>query len=234
MIKKVAVISGGTSGIGKKMVSMFLKAGVKVVTFSSSKSKINLLKRELREYSEDLICYQGDVSSQRDIARISTNVKKHFKKVNYLVNNSGTNVLNPISKIKAKDWQRIIDVNLTGVFYLTQSMLTLLKKDSVILNMGSLASRSGFPNWSAYCASKFGLKGFTEALREEMRPKQVRVVHAEIGATDTAIWNNLDGKWDRSGMMNDAEVAHILFDSITKVKSVNVDEIFLMPPNGII
>ena len=62
MSKKVAVISGGTSGIGKRMVSMFLKSGVKVVTFSRNKSKINLLKRELREYSEDLICYQGDVS----------------------------------------------------------------------------------------------------------------------------------------------------------------------------
>ncbi|MFL2630464.1 MAG: SDR family oxidoreductase [Thermodesulfobacteriota bacterium] len=234
MSKKVAVISGGTSGIGKRMVPMFLKSGFKVVTFSRNKSKINLLKRELTEYSEDLICYQGDVSSIKDISRISKSVKKQFKKVNYLVNNSGTNVLNPIHKIKIKDWENIINVNLTGVFYLTQSMLPLLKKDSVILNMGSLASRSGFPNWSAYCASKFGLKGFTEALREEMRPKKVRVVHAEIGATNTAIWNNLDGKWDRSVMMNDSEVAHILFDSITKVKSVNVDEIFLMPPDGVI
>ena len=234
MSKKVAVISGGTSGIGKRMVPMFLKSGFKVVTFSRNKSKINLLKRELTEYSEDLICYQGDVSSIKDISRISKSVKKQFKKVNYLVNNSGTNVLNPIHKIKIKDWENIINVNLTGVFYLTQSMLPLLKKDSVILNMGSLASRSGFPNWSAYCASKFGLKGFTEALKEEMRPKKVRVVHAEIGATNTAIWNNLDGKWDRSVMMNDSEVAHILFDSITKVKSVNVDEIFLMPPDGVI
>ena len=142
--------------------------------------------------------------------------------------------MNPIGKIKIKDWQRIIDVNLTGVFYLTQSLLPLLKKKSVVLNMGSLASRSGFPNWSAYCASKFGLKGFTEALREEVRTRQVRVVHAEIGATDTGIWDNLEGTWDRGSMMNDLEVAHILFDSITKVKSVNVDEIFLMPPNGVL
>ena len=99
-------------------------------------------------------------------------------------------------------------MNLTGVFYLTQTMLPLLRNKSVILNMGSLASRNGFPNWGAYCASKFGLKGFTEALREEVRPKGIRVVHAEIGATDTSIWDNLDGKWDRSGMMQDTEVAN--------------------------
>ena len=99
--------------------------------------------------------------------------------------------------------------------------------------MGSLASRNGFANWSAYCASKYGLKGFTEALRQEVRPKNIRVVHAEIGATDTAIWDNLTGEWDRSGMMQDIEVAEILYESITSKKSVNIDEIFLMPPGGI-
>ena len=234
MKQKVVVISGGTSGIGKRMVSMFLESGAKVVTFSRKKTNINKLKKDLSKYNNNLVTYQGDVSSIKDINRITKNILKEFKKIDYLINNSGTNVLNPISKIKIKDWQKIIDVNLTGVFYLTQTMLPLLKNKSVILNMGSLASRSGFPHWSAYCASKFGLKGFTEALREEVRPKGVRVVHAEVGATDTAIWDNLDGEWDRSGMMNDVEVAHILFDCITKVKTVNVDEIFLMPPNGIL
>ena len=83
-------------------------------------------------------------------------------------------------------------------------------------------------------SSKFGLKGFTESLREELRPKKIRVVHAEIGATDTPIWDNLDGKWDKSGMMLDTEVAKVLFDSITNKSSVNVDEINLMPPAGIL
>mgnify|MGYP003323016687 FL=1 len=234
MAKKIAVISGGTSGIGKRLVTMFVKSGCKVVTFSRKKSNINLLKKDLKEYKDDLICYQGDISSIKDIDKIYKSIHKDFKRIDYLVNNSGTNVLGPISKIKIKEWQKIINVNLTGVFYLTQKMLPLLKRNSVVLNMGSLASRNGFPNWSAYCASKFGLKGFTEALREELRPKKVRVVHAEIGATDTAIWDNLEGKWDRSSMMNDLEVAHILFDSITKTKSVNVDEIFLMPPDGVL
>ena len=234
MKSKVVVISGGTSGIGKRLVSMFLKAGDKVVTFSRKKSNINLLKKELSEYKDSLICHQGDVSSIKDINLISKEISKKFKKVDFLINNSGTNVLSPIKKIKIKDWQKIIDVNLTGAFYLTQTMLPLLKNKSVILNMGSLASRNGFPNWGAYCASKFGLKGFTEALREEVRPRGIRVVHAEIGATDTSIWDNLDGKWDRSGMMQDTEVANILFNSITEAKSVNVDEIFLMPPNGVL
>ena len=142
-------------------------------------------------------------------------------------------LINRVEKIKLEDWRRIIDVNLTGVFLLTKAILPLLKKDSLILNMGSLASRNGFTNWSAYCASKYGLKGFTEALRQEVRPKNIRVVHAEVGATDTAIWDNLTGEWDRSGMMQDIEVAEILYESITSKKSVNIDEIFLMPPGGI-
>ena len=85
MKKKVAIISGGTSGIGKRMVSMFLKSGIKVVTFSRKKSNINKLKRELIEFKEDLICYQGDVSSIDDINKISGSIKKQFKSVNYLI-----------------------------------------------------------------------------------------------------------------------------------------------------
>ena len=233
MSQKVALISGGTLGIGKNLVSLFLKNGIKVITFSRKKSNINSLIKEFAEYKDDLICYQGDVSEPKDVKRIASNVKNKFKKINYLINNSGTNVLNPVEKIKLEDWRRIIDVNLTGVFLLTKAILPLLKKDSLILNMGSLASRNGFPNWSAYCASKYGLKGFTEALRQEVRPKNIRVVHAEVGATDTAIWDNLTGEWDRSGMMQDVEVAEILYESITSKKSVNIDEIFLMPPGGI-
>ena len=98
-----------------------------------------------------------------------------------LINNSGTNTIGPIEKINIKDWKNIMDINLTGPFYLTQKVLPLLKKGSLILNMSSLASRQGFPGWSSYCSSKFGLKGFTESLREELRPKKIRVVHAEIG-----------------------------------------------------
>ena len=233
MSEKVAVISGGTSGIGKSLVLLLIKNGIKVVTFSRKKSNINLLLKDFQEYKKNLICYQGDVSKEKDVKRITNSVKSKFKRIDYLINNSGTNVLSPIEKIKLNDWKNIIDVNLTGAFLLTKSFLPLLKKDSLILNMGSLASRNGFPNWGAYCASKYGLKGFTEALREEVRPKKIRVVHAEIGATDTAIWDNLGGNWDRSGMMQDMEVAEILYNSITNKKSVNVDEIFLMPPGGI-
>tara|TARA_Y100000590_G_scaffold63196_2_gene67831 strand:+ start:12506 stop:13210 length:705 start_codon:yes stop_codon:yes gene_type:complete len=233
MREKVAVISGGTSGIGKSLVLLLIKNGIKVVTFSRKKSNINLLLKDFQEYKKNLICYQGDVSKEKDVKLITKSVKSKFKRIDYLINNSGTNVLSPIEKIKLNDWRNIIDVNLTGAFLLTKSFLPLLKKDSLILNMGSLASRNGFPNWGAYCASKYGLKGFTEALREEVRPKKIRVVHAEIGATDTAIWDNLGGNWDRSGMMQDMEVAEVLYNSITNKKSVNVDEIFLMPPGGI-
>ena len=233
MSEKVAVISGGTSGIGKSLVLLLIKNGIKVVTFSRKKSNINLLLKDFQEYKKNLICYQGDVSKEKDVKLITKSVKSKFKRIDYLINNSGTNVLSPIEKIKLNDWRNIIDVNLTGAFLLTKSFLPLLKKDSLILNMGSLASRNGFPNWGAYCASKYGLKGFTEALREEVRPKKIRVVHAEIGATDTAIWDNLGGNWDRSGMMQDIEVAEVLYNSITNKKSVNVDEIFLMPPGGI-
>jgi len=234
MKKKVAVISGGTKGIGRSLTSTFLQNDIQVITFSRSKKNINSLIKELKEYNKSLICYQGDVSSPQDVNRIQRSIKKQYKRIDFLVNNSGLAVVSPVAKLKLNDWNRIIDINLTGAFLLTQNMLPLLKKNSLILNIGSIASKIGFPDWSAYCASKFGLKGFTESLREELRPKKVRVVHAEIGPTATSLWDNLDGKWDTSEMMDDSEVARVLFDSITNKKSLNVDEISLMSPNGIL
>lgn len=228
------VISGGTSGIGKMLVKLFLANNMNVLTFSRKQSNINSLKRECSEFSKNLYCYQCDIGNIKSIDLISKEILKKFKKIDFLINNSGTNTIGPIEKINIKDWKNIMDVNLTGPFYLTQKVLPLLKKGSLILNMGSLASRQGFPGWSSYCSSKFGLKGFTESLREELRPKKIRVVHAEIGATDTAIWDNLDGDWNKESMMKDSEVAEVIFRNITIKGSVNVDELFLMPPAGIL
>ena len=231
---KYVFISGGTSGIGKELVSLFLHNHINVITFSSRKKNVIKLKKDFSNYGDQLTCFQADITSEKDLNYIHKVIVGKTKRIDYLINNSGTNRIGPISKIKANEWNQIISVNLSGPFFLTQKLLGFLKKDSLVLNMGSIASRTGFPNWAAYCSSKFGLKGFTESLREELRPKKIRVVHAEIGATDTPIWDNLDGKWDKSGMMLDTEVAKVLFDSITNKSSVNVDEIFLMPPAGIL
>ena len=234
MKKKIALISGGTSGIGKSLVSIFLNNQIKVVTFSRNKKNLNLLMKEFKNH-KDLLCIQGDVTSPRDIKKIFSIIKKRYKKIDFLINNSGLGIRAPVAKLKLNDWKKIIDTNLTGVFLLTKSFLPLLKKDSLILNIGSIASKIGFPNWSAYCASKFGLKGFTEALREELRPKKIKVVHAEIGPTSTKFWNQIKGwKPDKTKMINDSEVALVLFNSITNKKSLNIDEISLMPLGGIL
>ena len=231
---KTVVISGGTSGIGKRLVELFLNEKMKVFTFSSKKKNVISFTKEFEEFKDNLYCYQCNIGDPKDVKKISSIIFKKFKKIYFLINNSGTNVLGPIGKIKVNDWKKIIDVNLTGPFLLTQNLFKLFKKNSVILNMGSIASRQGFPNWSSYCASKFGLKGFTESLREELRAKGVRVVHAEVGATDTGLWDNLEGNWNKESMMKDSDVAKFILKNILDSNTVNVDEIFLMPPGGIL
>jgi short-subunit dehydrogenase len=234
MKKKVALISGGTSGIGKSLVSIFLDNEIKVITFSRNKKNLDQLVKEFKN-DKDLLCLQADVTSPKDIKKIFSTIKKKHKRLDFLVNNSGLGIRAPVAKLKLNEWKKIIDTNLTGVFLLTTTFLPLLKKDSLILNIGSIASKIGFPNWSAYCASKFGLKGFTEALREELRPKKIKVVHAEIGPTSTRFWKQIKGwKPDKTKMIKDSEVASVLFDSITNKKSLNIDEISLMPPGGIL
>ena len=231
---KNVVISGGTSGIGRQLVHLFLDEGHNVVTFSRNKKKLNKLFNEVKNFPGKLSCMQCDVSKPEQIKKISIKLKKDLKTVHYLINNSGTNSLGTIDKIKLNDWKKIIDVNLTGPFYLTQCLFSALRKNSIVLNMGSIASKTGFPNWSAYCSSKFGLKGFTESLREELRPKGVRVIHAEVGATNTAIWDDLGDGWNKDSMMNEKEVALVIFGNLKLKNTVNIDEFTLMPPAGIL
>ena len=106
---KTVVISGGTSGIGKRLVRLFLNEKMKVLTFSSKKKNIISFNKEFKEFKDNLFCYQCNISDPKDVKKISALISRKFKKIDFLINNSGTNVLGPIGKINVKDWKKIID-----------------------------------------------------------------------------------------------------------------------------
>jgi NAD(P)-dependent dehydrogenase (short-subunit alcohol dehydrogenase family) len=114
-----------------------------------------------------------------------------------------------------KAWSKIIDVNLTGAYYVTQESLEALEEGErpVIINVASGAAREGFPGCSAYCASKYGLKGFGDALRIDLAEKGIRVVTVYPRATDTTIFDDVEGDWDRSTMNTVQEVAEVIFSA---------------------
>ena len=152
--------------------------------------------------------------------------------IDVLVNNAGVFDVIPFDKMGHKAWSRVIDVNLTGAYYVTQESLGALEEGErpVIINVASGAAKRGFPGNTAYCASKYGLKGFGDALRLDLAEKGIRVVTVYPGATDTTIFDGVEGDWDRSKMNTVDEVAEVIHGVIGAGDEVT--DLDVAPPAG--
>ena len=105
------------------------------------------------------------------------------------------------------EWEQTLGVNITAPFMLMQHFAPQMPPGSSIVNILSVAAKTGFTNWSSYCMSKFALEGLSQSIREELRDHRIRVINIYPAATDTDIWNNVDGNWPRDKMISAEEVA---------------------------
>src|SRR5437899_9105526 len=124
-----------------------------------------------------------------------------------LVNNAGVAIVKPFGEITKVEWEQTVGVNVTAPFTLTQHFATNMPPGSSIVNILSIAAKTGFANWSAYCMSKFALEGFSQSVREELRDRKIRVINIYPAATETDIWDNIEGDWPRHKMISPQDVA---------------------------
>ena len=128
--------------------------------------------------------------------------------------------------------REVIETDLTGMFLVTQAALPLLSRGGTIVNNLSMAATHVFAGQSAYCAAKHGALGFTRALREELRPRGIRVVALMPGATDTEIWQQFWPGAPRERMLRPESVAQAVLDALLQPPESTVEEITLMPTGG--
>ena len=172
---KVAIVTGGTRGIGEAIVRKFVKEGCRVAfTFVKNRKKAGVIKKETATRSKG---YELDVRDMKKTREFFDNVKKDFKHIDILVNNAGIFKDKPLLMMDKSDWDDVIDTNLTGTFNMTRSCIfTFMKqKGGSIINVSSLSGVLGIPGQTNYCASKAGLIGFTKALARETGSCNVRV-----------------------------------------------------------
>lgn len=149
-----------------------------------------------------------------------------------LINNAGIAVVKPLAEITLEEWQTSLAVNVTAPFLLTQKFLPILSAGSTIVNILSIAAKTGFPNWSCYCMSKFALEGFSQAVREEVRPRGIRVLNIYPAATNTEIWNGVEGEWPREQMMLPEEIGEAVAYALSRPGDVAVENIELKNVSG--
>jgi NAD(P)-dependent dehydrogenase (short-subunit alcohol dehydrogenase family) len=177
------LVTGGASGIGREIVRAFVEAGAKVFTCDTDAKALDDLAKELPQVTTA----PCDVCNRQEVARMVESLAGAFGGLDVLVNNvgiSGPTV--PVESLDPDEWDKVVLVNLTGTFNVTRLCVPHLKKSraGVIINMSSVAGRFGYPNRSAYSASKWGVVGFTKTLSMELGGYGIRANAILPGAVD--------------------------------------------------
>ena len=230
---KVALITGATRGIGLALARLLAAEGCHLVISGRSVSTLNKLAKELSRQGIDLLAVPCDVRDPAAVQAMCIAIEGKFHRLDILVNNAGIGHANlPVSKLPFAAWMDVIATNLNGMFLVTHFAWPLMKRGGAIVNNLSIAAKRVFPGSSAYNASKHGALGFTNTLREELRPEGIRVIALLPGATDTDIWQTLWPKAPRGKMMSPASLASAVVNALTQPAESTVEELVIMPASG--
>lgn len=178
MEEKVALVTGGTSGIGKEIVKKLLESGCFVfVNYGHNQEQANEVKTEFDKISNKYKCLKADISNEKEVYDMMMHIKEKYGKLDYLVNNAGTNVDAFIESADMVDYKHVIDVNLIGKVMVTKYAIPLLKEgnDSAIVNIASRLGSMPCVEASAYCAAAAGIINFTKSTALELANDKIRV-----------------------------------------------------------
>ncbi|PSH05175.1 MAG: short-chain dehydrogenase [Acidobacteria bacterium] len=225
---KLALVTGASRGLGLAIAEALSERGFHLILSARDQGTLDRVVARLPN-STSVAC---DIRDPESVARLAAVVRKS-KRLDVLINNAG--IAGPVQPVESLDyeiWREVVETNLHGTFLVTQALLPLLGEGSVIVNNVSVAARTAFPGMSAYNSSKRGLLAFTETLREELRPRGIRVVALLPGATDTGIWKQFWPDAPRERMMSPKTIAEVVVGAVTLPASTNVDELVVTPSAG--
>lgn len=218
---KVIVITGASSGIGKETALVFAKDKPQLVLIARNKKKLAEAQKECEEKGAQVLLLECDVSDYSRVKKTCKKIVKKFGNIDILINNAGFGVYHPFREQGIKELEDLIKTNYFGVVYFTKELLPAMQPGSHIVNVSSMAGKIAFPNYSAYCASKWAVSGFTESLYHELlREEEGIYVHLVCPTgTQTNFFNNpsFDGHPHRihyDKMMPALQVAKLIADSI--------------------
>jgi NAD(P)-dependent dehydrogenase (short-subunit alcohol dehydrogenase family) len=232
---KVAVITGGGSGIGLAMARIFAMNGYSVVITGREAKRLQKAATTISDDKKQVTGIPCDVRDPASVERLFREVGKQHSKIDVLINNAGVaHSLAPVDQLPVETWKEVIDTNLTGTFLVTRAALPLMRASGTIVNNLSVAALQPFAGMSAYNASKFGALGFTHALREDLRKRGIRVVALLPGATDTDIWDQFWKDAPKEKMISAETVAQAVLHAVSAPANTTIEEIRIGPAAGVL
>lgn len=203
---KIALVTGGGSGIGKAIAQAFADAGARVTLAGRRREVLEAAAAEIGAAAEAAPC---DVTDDAQVDALFAGVAERRGRLDLLVNNAGMSAPGPTHEMDPDDWRKVIDVNLTGAFLCARAALRLMipAKSGRILNIGSISAQMSRPHAAPYTASKFGLEGLTRSLALDAREHGIAVGILHPGNVATDIWRGREEISRREGLIPLAEIA---------------------------
>ena len=185
---KIAVITGGNSGMGLGMAQEFAKQGASVAIFGRSE---DTLERATAEIGGETLAVQGDVTSVADLDRLFESTVQKFGKIDVLIANAGVARPAPVDEVDEDAFDFLSDINFKGAFFTVQRALPHLNDPASIILTSSIANRTGMPGMAVYGATKAAVRSLARTLSAELLPRGVRVNALSPGAIETPIWGRI-------------------------------------------
>jgi short-subunit dehydrogenase len=232
-MKKLAVVTGGTKGIGRAIIEKFAINGFDIITCSRNSEDLKKLKSEFeKKYSINVFTFVADLSKKDEVIKFTHFIKDLKTPVSVLFNNAGVFIPGQISTEEEGTLEKMMDTNLYSAYHLTRGLLPQMieGRKGHIFNICSTASIVPYINGGSYCISKFAMLGMTKVLREEMKEHDVRVTAIMPGPTLTASWEGADLPEERFMMAKD--VAEAVYNAYQMSDRTVIEEIVMRPQLG--
>jgi NADP-dependent 3-hydroxy acid dehydrogenase YdfG len=237
---RVALVTGASSGIGAATALSLAGAGARVALAARRTDRLNELVERVRHSGGEAVAIRADVAERASAEEMVASAMERFGKLDILVNNAGVMYLAEFARSDPEDWRRMIDVNLLGLFYATRAALPHLKRGGVghVVNVSSVAGRVAFATGAVYCATKFGVVGFSETLRKETVADKLRVTVIEPGAVATELVEHVSDPASQANVkawqatmrqLQSEDIAAAILYAVTQPNHVCVNEVLVRP-----
>jgi short-subunit dehydrogenase len=233
MSRKLAVISGGTRGIGRAIAEQFAKNGFDIAISARNEADLVATKQRIEEqYAVNCYAQKADLAIRKQALNFATFVKSLVQPIGALVNNAGTFIPGNIHEEADGILESLIETNLYSAYHLTRGLIPTMieQKSGHIFNICSVASLKAYPNGGSYSISKFALLGFSKVLREEMKSYGIKVTSLMPGAVYTDSWAGAGISEEK--FMTVADIAETVWSAYNLSKNTVIEDIVLRPQGG--
>lgn len=237
-MKKTALITGATSGIGRATAKEFAKHGIKLILCGRRENRLNSVKKALEKETK-VHTLNFDVRNKKEVFDAINSLHEEFKQIDILVNNAGNaHGLDPIQNGSLEDWDAMMDINVKGLLYVSKAIMPQMteRQSGHIINIGSSAGKEVYPKGNVYCASKHAVIAITDGMRIDLNPYNIKVTAINPGLVETEFskirfkgGKIADSVYKGYKALQPEDIAEIIYFAISRPSHVNIADLLVFP-----